>query len=122
MSFNSRTIIKFSVFVITVLLADLVKETILKYLPAYQSTNPFKLTAVSMALAVLVFVPVFAILDKYIKVTAVHYVKNSKVIPTKSRLSSAILGLVLALLILYSGFLYVRFGIHLHRHLLTLLP
>ncbi len=114
---TTKTIIKFSVFTITVLLADLLKEIIMKHIPAYHSSSPYKLTAVSMALAVVIFVPAFAFLDKYIKATAAHYVKHSKVIPTKQRLASVLIGLVVALLILYSGYLYVRYDIYVHKNL-----
>src|SRR5690242_222509 len=89
---------KFNTYVIVILsifCANILQELILSWLPDLkQWGNPYQSTAIRMAIMVVVFTPVFALLDEYVTYAAKTYVRTSKQV-----VGSSLYGLIVGVII-----------------------
>lgn len=105
-----RKLTKFAVFTMTILFATLVKDYIIKLLNERIDKG---LTAVwiIMAVTIVIYYPLFTIVDKYVKKLAEGYVKGAKN-AVKSSLSGVLIALGVAILICFVAGAYIWFDIN----------
>lgn len=102
---------KFAVFTISILIATLTKDYIIKLLNEQIDKNLIAVWII-MGVTVAIYYPLFTYIDKYVKKLAESYVKGAKNV-AKSSINGLIIAFVLALLICFALGAYVWFDINL---------
>ncbi len=101
-----RKATKFSVIVISILLAELIHEYVQHFFQEWVRESAFGIYIsvwVSMAVAVAVFYPAFHIIDSYLKAASQKYIQGTKKIG-KNSFIGLMVGFFLALFLLFIGF------------------
>ena len=106
-----RVITKYIILVISILTASLLTEFIVKHVSKYYHDRTYLSVAMSMAITVVVFVPLFGFMGKLINRFSKEYVNHSKRI-SKNSMTGLLIGTLLALATLFIFFAYVRHGIN----------
>lgn len=114
---NTRKITTYAVVVLSILIANLLQAVILSWLPDLEHWgNPYTSTAIRMGIMVIVFTPVFALLDQYVKNAAKVYVRTSKHI-VGSSLYGTLIGIGLAILLIFIAFLLIWYQVNIVKDL-----
>jgi hypothetical protein len=99
-----RTLTKVIVVILAILAAELLHTYAHHYFHSYsKGTTPYKVVAISMAVAVLVFFPIFHYLEKFIHSASEKYVEGAKQV-TNNRFVGLLLGFAVAIFLLFAGF------------------
>lgn len=108
-----KRINKIAVFTISVLTAKILSEYLFDFVIKYKTNeNAFIDTLIGMVIVAFVFYPALTLMNKYLKVIAAGYLKQSKK-TTKKSTSGLIWGVLLALMLLYYFYLIKWYGIDL---------
>ena len=109
---NIRKFASWVIFCLTVLAAELIAEMAMHTIGKQMETaSPYKKTAIQMLVAIIVFFPVFQIIDNFVKKSYLNSTTSKK--DFLLLLSSFLLGLG----ILYGLYLKVKFGINIFDQL-----
>ncbi len=106
MNLQKRT--KYAALIISILTASLVNEYLLKLIKSYYEEPTYQSVAIGMLATIIVFVPLFSILNKWINSATKAYIKTGKKVASNSKIG-LYLSFLIALFILFV--LYAR-----HRH------
>lgn len=102
---KTRTVNKYAVFIITILLATLVEDLIIDFIGHYYKEKTIKAVLIDMLVVVLVYIPVLGLLSSYIERLSKGYLKTTKKVGTGNR--GLYFGILAALVVLF--FLYARY-------------
>ncbi|MDH7448100.1 hypothetical protein [Aquimarina sp. 2201CG14-23] len=117
---NNKQFTKFAIYAIAVLCAALIKEFVIKYVKEYIHEEGYLLVAIDMLLVILIFAPAFALVSKYTKKLSKVYLKTSKKVSSSK--NGNLLGFVVAIIILFILFAYLRHNINVIQDLKTMFP
>lgn len=106
----NRTLTKYGVSVLTILLANLIGEIIMNKLFEFNNTSDYNAVLIRMFIITAVFIPTFTILEKYIQRFSRGYVNTSKR-TTKSNTLGLVIGLMIGLLALTIAYGYVWYNL-----------
>ena len=98
---------KYATIVISVLTASLINEALVNYINSYYKEQTYTSVLIGMGVTVLIFVPLFGLIGKWINNLSKSYLKTSKKIAKNSR-SGLFFGFLIAFLILFICFAKVR--------------
>jgi uncharacterized protein YacL len=101
---------KYATIVISVLTASLVNEYVVKLINSYYKEATYKSVFIGMAVTILVFVPMFGLVGKWISRASKTYLKASKKVAKKSS-NGLFFGFLIAFLILFVLFAKIRHNI-----------
>ena len=107
---NSRKITKYAALVISILIASLLNEFIVKLIKGYYQESSYKSVAIGMVVTLIVFVPLFKILGKWINTVSKKYIKTGKKVASNST-TGLWVSFLIALLILFILFAKIRHGL-----------
>lgn len=110
---------KYSVFILTVLVANYLGELFFQYTKAYQR-HDYTSVLVGMLIVVAIYVPVFTFLEKYIKKLSETYIRTSRSM-SKSKAQGFLIGFGVAFLILFYLYGKLWFGLDLIQDLKALI-
>lgn len=114
---NSRKLSKYVILIFTILLADIIKEIILHYIGFHRNfRHPYTSVALGMGIIVLVFYPLFLLMEKITEKIAESYISNTQKI-AGGNMKGLFIALVLGLGILYFVYLKVWFNINIFNKL-----
>lgn len=103
---NIRKFASWAIFCLTVLAAELIAEMAMHSVGKYmEAASPYKSTAIQMAIAIIVFFPVFQLIDNFVKKS---YLNSAT---TKKDFFLLLSSFLLGLFILYGIYLKVKFDI-----------
>ena len=109
---NTRKLTKYVILVFTILLADIIKEIILHYIGFHKNfRHPYTSVALGMGIIVLVFYPLFLLMETIMEKIAESYIHNTKKIAGGS-MKGLIIALFLGLGVLYFVYLKVWFNLN----------
>lgn len=101
-----KDLARVAMVIIAILTANFLQSVGLLYMSDHmRGTSVYKRVALSMAAAVLIFYPVFRLLEKYIKAGSARYVKGSARL-TGNKFAGLLIGFTVAVLLLFIGFSY----------------
>ncbi|MDC3388448.1 hypothetical protein OAX11_02935 [Flavobacteriaceae bacterium] len=98
---------KYATIVISVLTASLINEYVVKLINSYYKENTYVSVLIGMAVTVLVFVPMFSFVGKWIGKASKTYLKASKKVAKKSS-NGLFFGFLIAFVILFILFAKIR--------------
>jgi uncharacterized protein YacL len=98
---------KYATIVISVLTASLINEYVVKLINSYYKENTYVSVLIGMAVTVLVFVPMFGFVGKWIGKASKTYLKASKKVAKKSS-NGLFFGFLIAFVILFILFAKIR--------------
>ncbi len=108
---GSRRLTKIIILVFTILFADVVKELALHFMHIEKnSTSPFRTVAIGMIIILVVFYPIFSIMDVVMEKMVSGYVRGTKKVAGGS-LKGLIIAFVIGFAIIYCVYLYAWFDI-----------
>jgi Co/Zn/Cd efflux system component len=118
MNMNKVKIYQFCIFVLTLFLAEIISVIVKEHLPiTYNWQSPYKLTAFKMGVTLIIYYPLFSIIE-----TLAKFVSKKFISKTKKATGSGSLGLILAFTIglfsIYCYFLYDWYQVNIF-HVLT---
>ncbi len=105
----TTTFTKYAVFIITILTANYLGELFFKFTNSYQNKN-YTSVLIGMAIIVLIYVPVFGFLEKYIKKISQTYVTKSKKAASNSFIG-LVIGFGIAFLLLFYAYAKLWFNL-----------
>ncbi len=109
---HSRTLTKYVILAFTILLADIIKEIIMHYIGLDKNhRHPYTSVAIGMGVIVLIFYPLFLVMEKLLERVAQSYITNTKKI-TGGSIKGLLIALVVGLTIMYFVYLKVWFNIN----------
>ena len=108
MNLQKRT--KYAALIISILTASLVNEYLLKLIKAYYEEPTYRSVAIGMLATVIVFVPLFSILNKWINHATKAYISTGKKVTSNSKMGLYI-SFFIALFILFVLYAKNRHGI-----------
>lgn len=110
----TRKLTKYFVVVMTFLLATLIEELALEFLiPDFNNyKNPYVATLVGMGLVVIIYYPAFLFIDNVASKLTKQYLKASKKVISKKSIYGLLVGMIVALVVLYFIFLELWFHIN----------
>jgi hypothetical protein len=112
---NSRKLTKYVILIFTILLADIIKEIILHYIGFHKNfRHPYTSVAMGMGIIVLVFYPLFLLMETIMEKIAESYIQNTKKI-VGSNLKGLIIALFVGLGALYFVYLKVWFNVNIFK-------
>jgi hypothetical protein len=115
---NSRKITKYVVLIFTILLADIIKEIVLHLIGLERDhRSPYLSAAIGMGVIVLVFYPMFTIMEKILESITHSYVTKTKNV-TGGSYKGLIVAFILGVAVLYFAYLKVWFNINIFAKLL----
>ena len=92
---NQKSLTKFFVFILTIFIAEIVSTIAKHYLNIHTGyRDPYKLTAIQMAIIVVIYYPVFTLLSGLAELLSKHFFKK-----TKGAVTGGIPGLIIAFII-----------------------
>jgi hypothetical protein len=114
---NKVKIYQFCIFVLTLFLAEIISVWVKEHLPiSYNWQSPYKLTAFKMAVSLIVYYPLFSIIE-----TLAKFVSKKFISKTKKATGSGAFGLILAFTIgltsIYFYFLYDWYNINIFHEI-----
>ena len=100
---------RFSIVILTILLGELINAFSLQFLLPFKSaSHPYKSVFIVMMVSVCIYYPAFIFINKYLKSFSHKYLhKTSKI--AGGPFWGRILGLLIGLVIIFSGFLVVLY-------------
>lgn len=101
---------KYAAIIISVLAASLINEYIVKLINSYYKEATYTSVLIGMGVTVLVFVPLFGIVGKWIGKASKSYLKASKKVASKSS-NGLFVGFLIAFVILFVLFAEIRHNI-----------
>lgn len=111
---------KYATIVISVLTASLINEYVVKLINSYYKENTYVSVLIGMAVTVLVFVPMFGFVGKWIGKASKTYLKASKKVAKKSS-NGLFFGFLIAFVILFILFAKIRHQIDVFANIGALL-
>ena len=107
---NSRKITKYAALIISILSASLINEYIVKLIKGYYQESSYKSVAIGMLVTIIVFVPLFKILGKWINTVSKKYIKTGKKVASNST-TGLWISFLIAMLVLFVLFAQIRHGL-----------
>ena len=101
---------KYATIVISILSASLINEYVVKLINSYYKESTYKSVLIGMAVTILVFVPMFGFVGKWIGKASKTYLKASKKVAKKSS-NGLFFGFLIAFAILFVLFANIRHNI-----------
>lgn len=98
MNLQKRT--KYAALIISILTASLINEYLLKLIKSYYEEPTYQSVAIGMLITIIVFVPLFSILNKWINRATKSYIKTSKKVASNSK-TGLYVSFMIALFILF---------------------
>ncbi len=111
---------KYATIVISILTASLVNEYVVKLINSYYKESTYQSVLIGMAVTVLIFVPMFGFVGKWISKASKTYLKASKKVAKKSS-NGLFFGFLIAFVILFVLFATIRHNIDVFSDLRALL-
>jgi len=111
---------KYAAIVISVLTASLINEYVVKSVNSYYKDVTYLSVLVGMAITVLIFVPMFGLVGKWIGKASKSYLKASKKVAKKSS-NGLFFGFLIAFAILFVLFAKIRHNIDVLTNLMNFL-
>lgn len=111
---------KYATIIISVLTASLINEYIVNLINSYYKNATYTSVLIGMAVTILVFVPMFGFVGKWIGKASKTYLKASKKVAKKSS-SGLLIGFLMAFVILFILFAKIRHDIDVIAKLTALL-
>lgn len=108
MALTRRT--KYATIIISVLAASLINEYIVKWVNTYYKEPTYTSVLIGMAVTVIVFVPLFGLVGKWINAASKAYLKKSKKVASNSGVG-LLFGFLIAFGILFVLFAKIRHGL-----------
>lgn len=107
---NSRKITKYAALIISILSASLINEYIVKLIKGYYQESSYKSVAIGMLVTLIVFVPLFKVLGKWINTVSKGYIKTGKKVASNSN-TGLIISFLIAIVVLFILFAQIRHGL-----------
>lgn len=101
---------KFAILSLSILSASLISDYAVSYFSSWSGKN-YKGVAMGMFVTVIVFYPLFSLLERYIKKASSSYIKSSKKMAGSS-FFGLIIGYALAILVLFIMFAIVWYDLN----------
>ncbi len=101
---------KYAAIIISVLTASLINEYVVKLINSYYKDSTYASVLIGMAVTILIFVPMFGLVGKWIGKASKSYLKASKKVAKKSS-NGLIFGFLIAFVILFVLFAKIRHNI-----------
>jgi len=101
---------KYATIIISVLTASLINEYVVKLINSYYKDSTYVSVLIGMAVTILIFVPMFGLVGKWIGKMSKSYLKASKKVAKKSS-NGLIFGFLIAFIILFILFAKIRHDI-----------
>ncbi|NQY07640.1 MAG: hypothetical protein HRT68_15955 [Flavobacteriaceae bacterium] len=98
---------KYTALIISILSASLINEFIVKYIKSYYQEHTYKSVAIGMLVTVVVFVPLFSFVGKWLNKASKSYIKTGKKVASNSR-TGLWISFLIALVILFALFASIR--------------
>jgi len=111
---------KYATIVISVLTASLINEYVVKLINSYYKESTYTSVLIGMAVTIVIFVPMFGLVGKWIGKASKTYLKASKKIAKKSS-NGLFFGFLIAFAILFVLFAKIRHDIDVIANLTALL-
>jgi len=111
---------KYATIIISVLTASLINEYVVELINSYYKEATYTSVLIGMAVTILVFVPLFGIVGKWIGKASKSYLKASKKVTKKSS-NGLFIGFFIAFVILFILFAKIRHDIDILEKLNALL-
>ena len=108
MALTRRT--KYATIIISVLTASLVNEYIVKWVNSYYKEPTYTSVLIGMGVTVIIFVPLFGLVGKWINAASKVYLKKSKKVASNSGIG-LLLGFLTAFVVLFIMFAKIRHGL-----------
>lgn len=105
---------KYAALIISVLSASLINEYVVKLVKSYYQEATYQSVVIGMIVTVVVFVPLFSILGKWIAKASKSYIKTGKKVASNSRIGLYV-SFIIALFVLFVFFADIRHGIDVIR-------
>ena len=102
---------KYAALIISILSASLINEYIVKYINSYYKDHSYKSVLIGMAVTVVVFVPLFSVVGKWLTKASKSYVKAGKKVASNNWIGLFV-SFIIALAILFVFFAEIRHGLH----------
>jgi len=118
MGLTRRT--KYATIVISVLTASLVNEYIVKWVNSYYKEPTYTSVLIGMGVTVLIFVPLFGLVGKWINSASKVYLKKSKKVASNSA-TGLLIGFLLAFGVLFVLFAKIRHNLDALAYLKSLI-
>ncbi len=114
---NSRKLTRYVILIFTILMADVIKEIVLHMIGLEKDVHhPYSSAAIGMGVIVVVFYPMFTIMEKVLEYITEHYVKATKGVAGGS-IKGLVVAFVLGIGILYFVYLKVWFNLNIFSRL-----
>lgn len=110
---------KYATIIISVLTASLINEYVVKLINSYYKETTYTSVLIGMAVTILVFVPMFGFVGKWIGKASKSYLKASKKVAKKNS-NGLFFGFLIAFAILFVLFAKIRHGIDVVSNLIAL--
>ncbi|NQY28449.1 MAG: hypothetical protein HRT69_03150 [Flavobacteriaceae bacterium] len=111
---------KYATIIISVLTASLINEYVVKLINSYYKESTYVSVLIGMVVTILIFVPMFGLVGKWIGKVSKSYLKASKKVAKKSS-NGLFLGFLIAFAILFVLFAKTRHNIDVIANLISLL-
>ena len=110
---------KYATIIISVLTASLINEYVVGLINSYYKESTYVSVLIGMTVTILIFVPMFGLVGKWISKVSKSYLKASKKVAKKSS-NGLFFGFVVAFVILFILFAKIRHDIDVIANLITL--
>jgi len=107
---NTYKFTKYATLIISILTASLLNEYIVGYVNSHYKSRTYLSVLIGMAVTLLIFVPVFGIVRKWMDTATKTYLKTSKKIAKKNN-TGLFWGFLIAFAVLFVLFAKIRHGI-----------
>ncbi|PHS03659.1 MAG: hypothetical protein COA88_15355 [Kordia sp.] len=111
---------KYATIIISVLTASLINEYVVKLINSYYKESTYISVLIGMVVTILIFVPMFGLVGKWIGKVSKSYLKVSKKVAKKSS-NGLFFGFLIAFAILFVLFAKTRHNIDVIANLISLL-
>lgn len=108
---NLHKATKYAALIISILSASLVNEFVVKYIKSYYQEHTYQSVLIGMLVTVIVFVPLFSFLGKWINKASKSYVKTGKKVASNSR-TGLWISFLIAMIVLFVLFAEIRHDLH----------
>ena len=106
-----RTLTKYALLIITIILGLIVKGIITNYIKHLYDDGSYLAIFIDMMVAVFIFVPIYGVVGEYSKKVSKSYLAQAKNVG-KNRMVGFLIGFTIALLLLFIGYAYVKFDVN----------
>lgn len=101
---------KYATIIISILTASLINEYIVKLVNSYYKEPTYTSVLIGMMVTVLIYVPLFGLIGKWINQASKSYLKASKKV-SSSNSRGLLIGFLIAFVILFIFFAKIRHGL-----------